>query len=90
MNIQLKDHNDAYSPVTVMKYDETSDKHTVFDSSGGMTRLVRLSLNELRARGRIDPSSWLFFSEVRSRLRQGRINPSPSSAARSMLKSMTG
>ncbi len=90
MNIQLKNNNGAYTPVTVMKYDEISDKHTVSDCSGSMPRLVRLSLNELRARGRIDPSSYVFFSEVLSRLRLVRINPSPSSAARSMLKSMTG
>ena len=90
LNIKLQQNSGAYSPVTVVKYDELTDRHTVLDCSGSSAKLLRLSLNEMRARDRIDPSSFAFFSEVLSRLRRVRINPSPSSAARSMLKSMTG
>ncbi len=82
-------NSNAYSTVTVVNYDELSDKHTVLDCSGSSAKLLRLSLNEMRARGRIDPLSIAFFSEVLSRLRLVRINPSPSSAARSMPRGMT-
>ena len=89
LNIKRQQNDRAYTPVTVMKYDELSDRHTILDCSGITPQLVRLSLNKLRAMGRIDPSSLAFFSEVLSRLRRVRITPSPSSAARSMPRGMT-
>ena len=76
LNIRRQQSSQAYSPVTVMKYDKLTDKHTVLDCTGSTPKLLRLPLNELRAKGRIDPSSYAFFSEVLSRLRV-RSTPVP-------------
>ena len=87
LNIRRQQNSQSYTSITVMKYDKRTDRHTVLDCTSSTPKLLRLPLNDMRAKGWIDPSSLAFFSEVLSRLRV-RITPSPSSAARSMPRGM--